>query len=343
MLVHLIFLSPAEKRVLEGYAETSPLKSIRFRSHAILMRGERLNIDQIARLSFCGERTITRWIKDYTLSKLASIYSGHINNENAGKLTRDQKQEVKELLSKSPNEFGIPEEFWSVPKLKEYVSAHFSVVYESDQSYHFLLKFSNLSFKYPDKLSPRRNEMQIQMGVAKIREEIKPLLADPECVVLASDETRLQLETEIRKTWLVKGKRSIVKTQRSDEHQNYLGFLDQRHGCCQVFEIEHGNQEETIKVLEKLLAQYPNKKVCVVWDNAAWHKGKLLRSNLSKGKSLERLHLINFPPYAPDHNPIEHVWQYAKSKISNRHQQPFADIKQDFLNIVSHKLFDYKI
>jgi transposase len=110
-----------------------------------------------------------------------------------------------------------------------------------------------------------------------------------------------------------------------------------------VFEIEHGNQLETIKVLEKLLAQYPDKKVCVVWDNATWHKGKLLRSNLSKGKSLERLHLISFPPYAPEHNPIEHVWQYAKSQISNRHEYPFPEIKQDFLASITNRVFDYKI
>lgn len=341
--MHLISLTLPEKEIIEGYIKTTPLTSVRFRSYAVLMRSDGLEVKQISKYVFHSERTVTRWLKDFSNQKLASLFSGNIQNENASKLTREQKQEIKATLTQSPSDQGLPTEFWNVPKLKEYLSAVFGVVYESDQSYHFLLKFSNLSFKYPDKLSPRRDEVIIEKRMKEIRKEISPLLSDPNWVVLAADETRVQLEAEIRRAWLVKGQRTIVKTERSDEHQNYLGFLDQGYGTCQVFEINRGNQVETIKVLKKLVKQYPNKRVCVVWDNARWHKGKLLRYNLSKNKSLERLHLISFPPYAPTHNPIEHVWQYAKSKISNRHEYPFPEIKQDFLASITNRVFDYKI
>lgn len=307
------------------------------------MRSGGLEVNQISQFVFHSERTVTRWLKDFSDHRESSLFSGNVKNENASKLTREQKQEIKKTLSQAPNDQGLPVEFWNVPKLKEYLSAVFGVLYESNQSYHFLLKFSNLSFKYPDKLSPRRDGVLIEKRIKEIREEISPLISDPDWVVLAADETRLQLESEIRRAWLTKGKRTIVKTERSKEHQNYLGFLDQRYGTCQVFEIDRGNQIETIKVLKKLVDQYPDKRVCVVWDNAKWHKGKLLRSNLSEDKSLERLHLISFPPYAPTHNPIEHVWQYAKSKISNRHEYPFQEIKQDFLASITNRVFDYKI
>lgn len=66
------------------------------------------------------------------------------------------------MLSQPPNEYGIPPRFWDVPKLKQYVSAVFDVVYESDVNYHLLLKFSGLSLKYPDVVSPRRDEKAIQ-------------------------------------------------------------------------------------------------------------------------------------------------------------------------------------
>lgn len=307
------------------------------------MRADGLEVKQISKLVFHTERTVTRWLKSFSLYRESSLFSGNVNNENASKLTREQKREIKDVLSQPPSEQGLPVEFWSVPKLKEYLSAVFGVVYESDQSYHFLLKFSNLSFKYPDKLSPRRDDVLIESRIKEIREEISPLISDSNWVVFAADETRVQLEAEIRRAWLTRGQRTIVKTERSKEHQNFLGFLDQKYGTCQVFEIKRGNQVETIKVLKKLVDQYPNKRVCVVWDNARWHKSKPLMSNLSKGQSLERLHLIRFPPYAPTHNPIEHVWQYAKSKISNRHEYPFDEIKRDFLTTISDRVFNYKI
>ncbi len=341
--MHLIVLTQPEVEVLEGYVKTSPLQTVRFRAHALLMRARKLEIESIARLTFCSVRTVTRWLKEFVEKRISSLFSGNVNNQNAAKLTQQQKEEIKKIVGQSPDEHGIPREFWDVPKLKKYVSAVFGVVYESEQSYHFLLSFSGLSFKYPDKRSPRRDEQSITKRIAQVREEIKPLLENPDWIVLACDETRVQLEAEIRRAWLVKGKRTIVKTERSKQHQNYLGFLDQKYGTCQVFEIERGNQRETIRVLRQLVDQYPNQKICIVWDNAQWHRGKEVRKLLGAGHRFERIHLINFPPYAPDHNPIEHVWNYGKNVIKNRSNRPFEEIKQSFLQAITQRTFAYTI
>ncbi|MDP2860891.1 MAG: IS630 family transposase [bacterium] len=341
--MHLVILTLPEKEILRGYVKTCPIETVRLRAHAVLMRDRRMNVADISELVFRSERTVTRWLEEFTIGRLSCLFSGHVENENAGKLTRKQKAEIRKVIGRPPNTYGIPKEFWDVPKLKEYVRVEFGVVYESNISYHYLLKFSGLSFKYPDKLSPRRNERLIRQRIKEIKKEIRPLFDNPNWMIFTSDETRLQLEAEIRRAWLVKGKRTIVRTEKSREHQNYLGFLDQRSGRCQVYEIAKGKQTCIIPVLEALVNKYPNKRVCVVWDNAACHKGKLLREKLRKGNSLERLHLIPFPPYAPDHNPIEHVWRYGKKQIVNRSSQAFEVIKQSFLSSIDQHIFAYQI
>lgn len=298
---------------------------------------------EIASSLFRDVRTIQRWLKDFSLRRMGSIFSGLANNENASKLTRTQKEEIRRTLREPPSAYGLPKEFWDVPQLKSYVKAEFGVVYESVQSYHFLLKYSDLSFKYPDRISPRRNEEKIIKRLREIQTEIKPLLADYEWVVLTADETRIQLEAEIRRAWLRKGKRTVVKTEKSRQHQNYLGFLDQKKDQCLVYETKQGNQEETIRVLEQLVPKYPNKRICIIWDNASWHKGKNLRKRLKKGEPLEKLHLINLPPYAPETNPIEHVWEYAKEKIANRQESNFEKTKSAFLSVINSRRFNYKI
>lgn len=98
-----------------------------------------------------------------------------------------------------------------------------------------------------------------------------------------------------------------------------------------------------IQALRKFKTEYPGKKICVVWDNAAFHKGKLLRSELSKGKSLENFHLINFPPYAPDKNPIEHVWEDAKGETANVQRDTFAETKNAFVGHIRGRTFEYRI
>lgn len=339
----VLALATDERNLLKDYFQTAPVALIRLKAQAVILRSRGMQLTDIADILFKSVRTISRWIHDFYTRRISSIFSGMVGNEHASKLTRSQKQEIKQLLGEPPNEYGVPKEFWDVPKLKEYVSAVFGVVYESTQSYHLLLKFSGLSFKYPDKLSPRRDEDAIVKRMIAVREEIAPLLTNPEWLVFASDETRVQLEAEIRRAWLVKGKRTIVKTERSSEHQSYLGFLDQRYGTCQVFAIERGNQKETIRVLKKLVDQYPNKQICIIWDNARWHRGKLLRAQLGAGNKFERIHLINLPTYAPEHNPIEHVWNYGKNKIKNRSNRAFEEIKESFVDAITQRTFAYKI
>jgi len=307
------------------------------------MRDRGIAVSDIAAVVFRSERTVSSWLKNFVEARLASIFSGKVGNENSSKLTRWQKKEIKQLLSVPPNQYGIPPRFWDVPKLKQYVSAVFDVVYESDVSYHLLLKFSGLSLKYPDVVSPRRNEEAIKKRIKEIRKEIKPLLKSDDWVVFASDETRLQKQAEIRRAWLVKGKRTVVKTERSKEHQNYLGFLDQNTHVCQVFPIKRGNSAETIRVLKKLTKLYPDKRICIIWDNARWHKSKQLREQLAKGKSLEKIHLIALEPYAPETNPIEHVWGYAKAKLANKAGRAFEEIKQEFMQLTHQKTFLYQI
>lgn len=341
--MYLITLTTQESEILADYVKSCPIETVRLRAHAILMRNKRLSLSDISNLVFRSERAVTRWFVEFNKVRLASIFSGHIDNENAGKLTRSQKLEIKKIIGKPPDKYGLPKEFWDVPKLKNYIQAEFGVMYESDTSYHFLLKFSGLSFKYPDKTSPRRDEKFIRNRIKEIKKELKPFLEDKDWVVLATDEVRIQLEAEIRRAWLIRGMKTKVKTERSKEHQNYIGFLDQKTSKCQVFEIRRGNQIETIRVLKQLIKQYQDKKVCVVWDNAKWHKGKLLRQELAKGKKLQGLHLINFPPYAPETNPIEHVWKYTKDIISNRKTNHFEEIKQNFTNTINSKIFNYKI
>jgi transposase len=177
----------------------------------------------------------------------------------------------------------------------------------------------------------------------EIRAEVKPLLSNQSWEVFTADETRLEKQSEIRRAWLKKGGRTVVETERSKEHQNYLGFLNQKNGECDVYEIDRGNTEETIMVLRKLLKKYPDKKICIVWNNARWHRSKGLRGLLGKGNEFENIHLIWLPPYSPEHNPIEHVWGWAKDKTANRSSVLMSKLKEEFLNSINSRNFDYKL
>jgi transposase len=307
------------------------------------MREGGLKIKDIAMSQLRTEHTIGCWIKDFAERRLSSLFSGLVGNERAAKLTREQKAEIKEVLQQKPSEYGLPKDFWDVPQLKQYVSARFGAVYESERSYHFLLEFGKLSFKYPDKFDIRRNEALILQRMQEIYAEIEPYLADPSWEVFCSDEVRIRLEAITRKAWLKKGQRTVIKVEHSKVSQNYLGFLSQKSYQCHVFEIERGNQAEIIKATTEFLKLYPNKKIGIIWDNAKHHKGEEIKKALAQGGALERVELIPLPPYAPDFNPIEQIWNTAKDNLSNHQYPTFAETKQEFTRSVNGQRFAYQI
>ena len=59
------------------------------------------------------------------------------------------------------------------------------------------------------------------------------------------------------------------------------------------------------------------------------------------GQLLERITPIHLPPYAPDHNPVEHVWNTAKNNIANiQHETPEETFGASASYIAS-RTFDY--
>jgi transposase len=47
------------------------------------------------------------------------------------------------------------------------------------------------------------------------------------------------------------------------------------------------------------------------------------------------------PPYAPDNNPIEHVWNTTKQVVANIQQNTFQETKEAFSDFVAKRQFRY--
>jgi transposase len=336
-----IHISGLEKELLTGYVKTSPFVLLRFKATAILLAAGGGTPELIAVAVNRKPSTVETWLKNWQQHRLSSIFTGHQDNRNAGKLTRDQLEEIRQTLQSPPSDYGLPKEFWDVPQLKIYINAVFGVAYECEDSYHYLLKFSNLSFKYADTFDRKRDDVFIKARMQVIQAELTPLMANDSWEVFAVDEVRMDQEAVIRKAWLRKGERTTINVNREKESQSYIGFLNQKTFACELFEMGWQKSSEVLKAFEQFLKNHPDKKLCVVWDNAPFHKSKEIREQLKTGGLLERVHLIAMPPYAPDNNPIEHVWNTTKQHIANIQHESFEQTKQAFMDFVTIRLFNY--
>jgi len=105
------------------------------------------------------------------------VVTGHAGDENAAKLTRAQKEQLKETLGGPPSQSGIKAGFRDVPALRDVVRIKFGVERASDSSYQLLMRFPGMSFKLPNTFDKRRDEAAITARTARIRQEVAELPA----------------------------------------------------------------------------------------------------------------------------------------------------------------------
>lgn len=342
-MIRIRQLTKQEKQILKGHYKKSGCSLIRERAHTLLLANQNRSASDIALILMRKEDTVRQWLNDFNHQGISTIFHKYEGNNNAGKLSLVQREEIEMVLKNPPSDQGLPKQFWDVPTIKEYIRGEFGVVYESERSYHYLLKFNGLSFKLPTPFDFQRNTEQINRKLKEIHQELPKYLNDNDWEVLVADEARITWEAEIRRAWLRKSEKTIIKVHRSNEYQNYFGTLNLKSKRAHIIALAWQDTDEIIRALQELLKNYPDKKVCLLWDNARWHKSKKLREQLGKGNPLEHLHLINFPPYAPDVNPEEHVWRFGKDTLGNHSLHSFMETKSLFETTIRSKAFDYQI
>lgn len=333
-------LTEEESGLIRGHYSKSLCEGIRLRSHTVLLSHKGYTPTQIADILFQSEQTICRFLQGFHKERISSLFPQYLGNEHASKLTRAQKEELKDVLAKPPSEYGIPAPFWDVSTLKRYIKAEFGVEYESDESYRLIFQLHNYSFHLPAAFDIHRNEKTIAKRVKAIKREIEPMLKDAHWLLFAADESRIVWETIIRRLWLPKGEKSIIKVERKRHSQSFLGFLNLKSGEELLFPLAWQKQDTIIPVLEGLTRKYPDKRICIIWDNARFHKGEKIKAKLAT--TLRDIHLINLPPYAPDTNPQEHVWKYGKDKLANNQRESLEETVAAFTAFVTGRTYNYQ-
>lgn len=126
------------------------------------------------------------------------------------------------------------------------------------------------------------------------------------------DEARFGLHTEMRRLWACKGRRPVVTRQIKYEWDYLYGSLDVVGGQAHFCQIPAVNQEWDHRYLEDLARTDPDAVHIVIRDQAGFH----LRDGDTRLP--DRIRIIDLPPYNPELNPCEQLWDIIKDDIANR-------------------------
>jgi len=124
--------------------------------------------------------------------------------------------------------------------------------------------------------------------------------------VWVMDEARFGLHTETRRVWISKGTRPVVRRQTRYEWDYLYGALEVVEGRAEFLHLPTVNLDCNRLFLEHLAASDPDAEHVVIADQAGFH----LRPGDERLPG--RIHIVPLPPYSPELNPCEQLWDVLK-------------------------------
>jgi transposase len=140
-------------------------------------------------------------------------------------------------------------------------------------------------------------------------------------VAVYEDEVDIHLNPKIGWDWMVRGQQKEVLTPGQNQKRYLAGALDVRTGHLHWVEGDRKTSALFVSLLKELLQAYPEGTVIhVILDNYKIHDSKIVHAALAGFAGLVQLHFL--PPYCPDHNKIERVWQDLHANVTRNHTRP---------------------
>jgi transposase len=180
----------------------------------------------------------------------------------------------------------------------------------SEVSVGRMLRKLGLSPQKPLRRAYERDPKIVETWRKKQFPEIRRLAKKERATLYFSDEAGVRSDFHAGTTWALKGKTPIVPATGQRFGMNLISAISPR-GDFRFMTVEgRMNAEKFIEFLKRLIHNAP-RPVFLVVDRHPSHRAKKV---LAFVRSTEgRLRLFFLPPYAPDLNPDEHVWNHLKN------------------------------
>lgn len=143
-------------------------------------------------------------------------------------------------------------------------------------------------------------------------------------VAVYEDEVDIHLNPKIGYDWMGKGQQKEVRTPGRNRKRYLAGALDVRAGALHWVEGEKKDSWLFVRLLGQLYLHYKRARVIhVILDNYGIHTSELVSWGLLQAKGRIRLHFL--PPYCPNDNRIERVWEDLHANVTRNHTCPDID------------------
>lgn len=264
---------------------------------------------EVTRSFGLGPKTIYLWLKIAREKGIDALAPKARTGRNR-KLSSIEEQEVKRwIVGNDPRQFGFDFGLWTRKIVSNLIEEKFGIII-SLTSVGELLHRLGLTPQKPLRRAYERDEVAITKWVSDVYPRVKKHAKKKGAEIFWLDEASIRSDDPLQRTWGEKGKTPVVKTSGQRQAINAISALSNKGGFWyHVFDGKF-NADKCIECFQDFMKGRKSPIILIV-DGHPVHKSKRVTEYL---ESLEgKLEIIFLPPYAPDLNPDELVWNQMRN------------------------------
>jgi transposase len=253
--------------------------------------------------------SIYPWLRKYRKEGAEGLGSRKAAGRS-GKLSSKQRQKVREwIVGKDPRQYGFEFGLWTRRIVSTLIQEKFGIELGLTAVGRLLAQL-DITPQKPLRRAYERDPQAVDDWVKTQYPKLKKRAKKLGATIFFLDEAGFSSEPNLGKSYGLKGQTPIVVTSGQRQRLNAISAVNARGEFWSTVYTGNLNATRFVEFLKEF-QKTQNSKVLLVVDGHPSHRANIVKKYIKSCKGSLELHFL--PPYAPDLNPDEFVWQYVKT------------------------------
>lgn len=256
------------------------------------------------------------------------------------KLEEKQRQQVKRwILGKDPRQHGFDFGLWTRRIVQTMISEKMGIEL-CLTSVGKLLASLEITPQKPLRRAYERDPVAVERWRSEEYPKLKKRAKKHGAMIFFLDEAGFQSDPPLGRTYGLKGHTPIVESSGQRQSINVISAVNAAGAFWAATYTGKLDAESFVSFLKDFL-KGRRTKVFLVVDGHPAHKAKVVKDYVASTQGRLELHFL--PPYAPDLNPDEYVWNYMKGsgvakKPLKKNESLRARVEEDLTALCFNKV-----
>lgn len=294
----------AEEVVERFKIEKELWKKERLQTIKLLLESEK-SYAEVASITGKAPSSIKGWAKLFREGGLEALLRRGNGGGRKSKMPQKVEKELEEKLRNGT--------FRTAGQILSWLKNEHQLEYGKGSIYYVLGKLGG-RLKVPRPCHQKKDPIKEVEFRTTLAEQLKSLELpkDKEMSLWVYDEMRYGLHPLLRKMWSLVGTRVVAPVNRRFKWGYLFGAIEVEGSGSEFLYTDGLAKDFDAAFIAQVASSDPDKIHVIIGDGAGFHH----KENQEHGEALpENVRIITLPPYSPELNPIEKLWDMVKDSI----------------------------